>query len=111
LWREIFRQAWRDVLGTPIDTDALRQPRQRAAQQGVAFDVDLLAASQAPFEILGQNTSRAETADQLPARFRTEFGATLIDQDGGSDIAKTPMRRRPSVSGKVFEPFVSLLRA
>src|SRR5262249_12422758 len=47
---------------------------------------------------LGQNTSRAEPADQLPARFRTECGAALIDQDGGSDIAKTPSDAKTTIS-------------
>ena len=70
LRREVFRQARRDVLGAPIDADALCQPRQRAAQQGVAFDVDLFTAGETPFEILGQNTGRAEPSDQLSTRFR-----------------------------------------
>ena len=50
------------------------------------------------FEILGQNTGGAEPADQLPARFRTQFGAALVDQDGGSDIAKTSSDSEPTIS-------------
>src|SRR6476659_3422731 len=52
LRREIFRQAWRDVLGAPIDADALRQPRQGAAQQGMALDVDLLTIGKLSLELL-----------------------------------------------------------
>ena len=74
------------------------QPRKRAAQQGVAFDVNLLAASQAAFEILGQNTGGAEPSNQLPTRFRTQFGTALVDQDGGSDIAKTSSDAEPTIS-------------
>ena len=74
LHRQIFTQARRDVLGAPIDADPLCQPRQRAAQQGVAFDVDLLAAGQTPLKILSKNTGRGEPADQLAARLRTQSG-------------------------------------
>jgi len=49
---------------------------------------------------LGQNTSRAEPADQLPARSEQSRRA-LIDQDGAAH-RKTPSdAKRPSVSGKV----------
>ena len=88
----------RDVLQPPIDADALCQPSQRGAQQGVPLDVDLLAASKTPFEILGQNTGCAEPPDQLPARFRTRIEATLIDQDCGCDIAETPGNAETTVS-------------
>src|SRR6516164_11033921 len=98
LRREIYRQARRDVLGAPIDTDALCQPRQRAAEQGVAFDVDLLAASQAPFEILGQNTGSRKPPDQLPTRFRTQVSAALIDQNGSNDVTEAPSDAKPSIS-------------
>ena len=78
----------------------------------MAFDVDLLAAGETPFEILGQNTGGAEPSDQLPARFRTQFGAALVDQMAAAISRKRrAMRSRPSVSGNVFEPFVSLSRA
>jgi hypothetical protein len=53
-------EVWRDVLQPPIDSDALRQPRQRGTQQGVPLDVDLFAASKTPFEILGENTGGTE---------------------------------------------------
>src|SRR6478736_3254331 len=78
LRREVFRQARRDVLGAPIDAD-------------------LFTAGQAAFEILRQNTGGAEPADQLPTRFRTQFGAALVDQDGGSDIAKTACDPEPTI--------------
>ena len=66
--REIFRQARRDVLGA-IDADALCQPRQRAAEQGVSFDVDLLTIGKLSLELLSQNTSGAEPANQLETGF------------------------------------------
>ena len=91
-------EVWRDVLQPPIDSDALRQPRQRGTQQGVPLDVDLFAASKTPFEILGKNTGGTEPPDQLPARFRTRVEATLIDQDGGSDIAITPSDAKTTIS-------------
>src|SRR5262249_52025911 len=81
-----------------IDSDALRQPRQRGTQQGVPLDVDLFAASKTPFEILGKNAGGTEPPDQLPARFRTRVDATLIDQDGGCDIAETPSNAETTVS-------------
>jgi hypothetical protein len=56
------------------------------------------AASQAPFEILGQNTGSRKPPDQLPTRFRTHLSATLINQDSGSDIAKTPSDAKTAVS-------------
>jgi hypothetical protein len=108
--RQVFAQAGRDVVGRSVDADALRQPRQRRTQQGVPLDVDLFAASKTPFEILGKNTGCAEPPDQLPARFRTRVEATLIDQDGGCDIAETPSNAETTVSVGL-EPFVSLSRA
>src|SRR5262249_6178765 len=87
-----------DVLRAPVDADALRQPRQCRIQQCVPLDVDLFAASKTPFEILGQNTGGTEPPDQLPARFRTQFSATLIDQDGGCDVAETPSDAETTVS-------------
>jgi hypothetical protein len=91
-------EVWRDVLQPPIDSDTLRQPRQRGTQQGVPVDVDLFAASKTPFEILGKNTGGTEPPDQLPARFRTRVEATLIYQDGGCDIAETPSNAETTVS-------------
>ena len=77
----------------------------------MALDVDLLAAGETPFEILGQNTGGAEPSDQLPTRFRTQFGATLVDQDGGSDIAKTSSYAEPTISVGQGLRAVSLSRA
>src|SRR5215471_13266559 len=95
---QIVTEVWRDVLQPPIDSDALRQPRQRGTQQGVPLDVDLFAASKTPFEILSKNTGGTEPPDQLPARFRTRVEATLIDQDGGCDIAETPSNAETTIS-------------
>ena len=66
--------------------------------KAVPLDVDLFAASKTPFEILGKNTGCTEPPDQLPARFRTRVEATLIDQDGGCDIAETPSNAETTVS-------------
>src|SRR5262249_51618146 len=95
---QIVMEVWRDVLQPPIDSDALRQPRQCGTQQGVPLDVDVFAASKTPFEILRKNAGSTEPPDQLPARFRTRVEATLIDQDGGCDIAETPSNAETTVS-------------
>jgi hypothetical protein len=42
---QIVVEVWRDVLQPPIDSNALRQPRQRGTQQGVPLNIDLFAAS------------------------------------------------------------------
>ena len=95
---QIVAQRRCHVARPAINANSLRQPRHRGAQQGVAFDVDLFTAGETPFEILGQNTGGAEPSDQLPTQFRTQFGAALVDQDGGSDIAKTSSDAEPTIS-------------
>ena len=102
-WRGLF---WQPSTGPPrrhvarstLEADALCQPRQRAAQQGVAFDVDLLAASQTPLKILGKNTGSTKPPDQLPTQLRTQLGAALISQNGVCNIAKTPSDAEPTIS-------------
>ena len=64
----------------------------------MAFDIDLLAAGKAPLQLLGENAGSTEPPDQLPTRFRTLGGTTLIGQNGVCDIAKTPSDAKTTIS-------------
>jgi len=55
----------RHVARHPIDTDARREPDQRAGERRVLGDVNLLAVGKPAFQLLSQDGGGREATDQL----------------------------------------------
>jgi hypothetical protein len=107
--RQGSRRDRHDGAGTPDNTDALRDPHQRAGQRRVPLDADFLAIGETGLHLLGEDSGGAP--DQLLARLAALIGAALIGEDGVRDITIAPRNDAAAVDiGSKSRPFDIRLR-